>query len=226
MKAILYIRVSTAKQVKEGDSLEMQENKLRKYAELKGFDEIEVITDAGLSGKNDNREGYQKVMEAIKEKKTNAVIVYSLSRFARNTMDTLNAINLMTKKRVAFHSLTENIDTTSPMGNFFITVMAGLAELERKQIGERTKAVLQTKRDKGERVGQIPFGKKLDKKTGKLVDHKTEQRAIEIVKELHKNGLSYAKIADELEQRNLFNKSGRANWNKTQVFRILQKVND
>lgn len=223
MKAILYIRVSTEKQVKDGDSLEMQESRLRKYADVKGYDEIEVISDAGLSGKNDNREGYQRLIQAIKDKKTNAVIVYSLSRFSRNTVDLLNAVSLMSKKRVAFHSLTESIDTTSPMGNFFITVMAGLAELERKQIGERTKAVLQSKKEKGERVGQIPFGKKLDKKTGKLTDNKAEQKAIEIVKELHKEGLSYSRIAEELEQRNLFNKAGKAKWNKTQVHRILQR---
>ena len=143
MKAILNIRVSTSKQVEQGASLNTQEAKLRQYAGFHDFDQVEVIADEGLSGKTTARPGFQRLMDTMRAKGVDAVIVYSLSRFARNTIATLEAIEVMNRRGVAFHSLTENIDTTSPVGRFFLTTLAGLAQLEREQIGERTRAVLQ-----------------------------------------------------------------------------------
>ena len=222
MKAILYVRVSTMKQVNEGDSIDNQTARLKQYASLHGFSDIEVIADEGLSGKTIEREGLQNVMHAVRTHGTDAVIVYSLSRFARNTIATLEAIEVMNKNGVAFHSLTEQLDTTSPIGRFFLTTIAALAQLEREQIGERTRSVMQFKKAQGERVGQIPFGSMLDTTTGKLVDDVNEQAALALVHELHERGLSYTRIASELESRNMMNKAGRSHWTKQQIHRIIR----
>jgi len=222
MKAILYVRVSTMKQVNEGDSIDNQTARLKQYASLHGFSDIEVIADEGLSGKTIEREGLQNVMHAVRTHGTDAVIVYSLSRFARNTIATLEAIEVMNKNGVAFHSLTEQLDTTSPIGRFFLTTIAALAQLEREQIGERTRSVMQFKKSQGERVGQIPFGSMLDTTTGKLVDDVNEQAALALVRELHERGLSYTRIASELESRNMMNKAGRSHWTKQQIHRIIR----
>jgi len=222
MKAILYVRVSTMKQVNEGDSIDNQTARLKQYAALHGFSDIEVIADEGLSGKTIEREGLQNVMHAVRTHGTDAVIVYSLSRFARNTIATLEAIEVMNKNGVAFHSLTEQLDTTSPIGRFFLTTIAALAQLEREQIGERTRSVMQFKKAQGERVGQIPFGSMLDTTTGKLVDDVNEQAALALVHELHERGLSYTRIASELESRNMMNKAGRSHWTKQQIHRIIR----
>ena len=196
MKAILYIRVSTSKQVEQGASLDTQEAKLRQYAGFHDFDQVEVIADEGLSGKTTARPGFQKLMESVRCKEVDAVIVYSLSRFARNTIATLEAIEVMNKRGVAFHSLTESIDTTSPIGRFFLTTRAGLAQLEREQIGERTRAVLQHMKSIGERVGQIPFGSKDD--NGAIIPDENEQAAIALIGKLRSEGLSCRAIATRL----------------------------
>lgn len=222
MKAILYTRVSTTKQAQEGDSLDAQESRLRQYATFRGFDTVDVISDEGLSGKTTARPGFQRVMDAVNARTVDAVIVYSLSRFARNTVATLEAIDTMNRKGVAFHSLTEQLDTTTPVGRFFVTTLAGLAQLEREQIGERTRTVLQFKRANGERVGQIPFGFRLD--GGRLVEDEHEQHAIALVGELRNAGMTYAGIAERLEAQQISNKAGRVKWTKQQVHRILHRV--
>jgi DNA invertase Pin-like site-specific DNA recombinase len=221
MKAILYTRVSTTKQVTDGVSLENQEKRLYQYADLHNYSDLNLITDEGVSGKHSNRVGFNQVMQSVKQNKCNAVIVYSLSRFARNTIDTLKYIEIMNKKDIAFHSLTEQIDTTTPIGRFFLTTLAGLAQLEREQIAERTKSALQHKKSKGERVGQIPFGKKLAKDGKSLVDNEQEMKIVILVKRLRKQGKSYNKIADELIKQRMKNRSGNVKWNTTQIYRLV-----
>ena len=222
MKAILNIRVSTSKQVEQGASLNTQEAKLRQYAGFHDFDQVEVIADEGLSGKTTARPGFQRLMDTMRAKGVDAVIVYSLSRFARNTIATLEAIEVMNRRGVAFHSLTENIDTTSPVGRFFLTTLAGLAQLEREQIGERTRAVLQHMKSMGERVGQIPFGSKDD--NGAIIPDENEQAAIALIGKLRSEGLSCSAIATRLEQLDVRNKAGRPTWSKQQVHRIANRV--
>jgi DNA invertase Pin-like site-specific DNA recombinase len=150
-----------------------------------------------------------------------AVVVYSLSRFARNTVDTLKYIEMMNKKSIAFHSLTEQIDTTTPIGRFFLTTLAALAQLEREQIAERTRSALQFKKKNGERVGQIPFGKKLGDDGRSLVDDQSEKRIIGIVKRMRKRGRTYQQIAIALVDGGHKNKGGNVNWNTTQICRIV-----
>ncbi len=225
MKAIIYTRVSTGRQAKEGDSLEAQESRLQQYAAFKGFNTVELVTDAGVSGKEtNNRPGFVRIMDAVKSGEVDAVIVYSLSRFARNTIATLESVELMNRKGVTFHSLTESIDTTTAAGRFFLTTLAALAQLEREQIGERTSSVLQHKKAQGERVGQIPFGKRLSVDGVQLEDCPAEQKAISIIHKLRKAGYTYDRIASELVERGVKNKVGTASWNTTQIFRIIKRA--
>lgn len=223
MKTILYIRVSTTQQVNDGISLEAQEQRLIQYCEFNGLEVVGILKDEGLSGSNANREGYRKLMDMVKTKEIDAVAVYSLSRFARNTVEVLKSIELMNKNNIQFHSLTEKIDTTSPTGRFFLTTLAALGQLEREQISERTKDALAHKKSKGERTGGIPFGYELDEDGIHLIENQREQSIISIVLSLKELGYSYRNIAKELENRGLKNKTHRIKWSATQIFRILQK---
>jgi site-specific DNA recombinase len=223
MKTAIYIRVSTQKQVTDGLSLENQLQKLNSYCEYNNMDVIDTITDEGISGKTTNRKGYQRLIELVNSKSIDCVCVYSLSRFMRNTVETLQAIELFNKKDVAFHSLTEKIDTTTAIGKFFLTTIASLNTLEREQISERTRDVLQFKIANNQRAGQIPFGKMLDTDGETLINEPNEQKAIQLIIDLRAKGLTYNAIAKELEQRNIQNKAGRVKWNETQISRILKR---
>jgi DNA invertase Pin-like site-specific DNA recombinase len=222
MTAVAYIRVSTARQVEQGSSLEAQQARVRQFCSFKGFDLVEVVSDEGMSGKSTDRPGYQRVLDMVRSRSVDAVVVYSLSRFARNTVATLDAVELMNRRGVTFCSLTEQIDTSTPVGRFFVTTLAALAQLEREQIGERTRTVLQHKRSVGERVGQIPFGQRLV--DGKLVTDEVEQQVIALVKDLRAGGMTYDAIAGELTRRGVVNKGGSVRWYKSQVHTLAHKA--
>ncbi|MBF0467171.1 MAG: recombinase family protein, partial [Nitrospirae bacterium] len=126
MKAIGYIRVSTTEQANEGISLENQTQKIRQYCQLNELELTVIITDAGVSGKTTNRPGLIEVLHLVKTKKVQVVVVYKLDRLSRKVLDTLTMIEMFDKATVAFHSITEKIDTASAMGRFFLNITASL----------------------------------------------------------------------------------------------------
>lgn len=104
-------------------------------------------------------------------------MVHSLSRLARSTRDAIGIAEALGAAGADLVSITEKIDTTTGMGRFFFTTIAALAQLERDQISERTKAALAHKRAKGERVsGRIPYGYKLAEDQVTLVPDPSSSR--------------------------------------------------
>ena len=91
----------------------------------------EILEDAGKSGKDLNREGMQALMDRIKGHSIDAVVVYKLDRLSRRVRDTLSLMDLIEKRSVAFHSITEKIDTKTAMGKFFLNIMASMNQWER-----------------------------------------------------------------------------------------------
>ena len=197
-KAIGYVRVSTTEQATEGISLDNQKAKIRAYCALNDLDLIEIIEDAGKSGKNLNREGIESLLGMIRKKEVGAVIVYKLDRLSRKVIDTLTLIESFEKAGIAFHSLNEKIDTSTAMGRFFLNITASLAQMERDLISERTKDALQMKIANHERAGQVPFGWRLAEDGNALIPHEGEQEVIKQVKRLHGQGLSYRAICEAL----------------------------
>jgi site-specific DNA recombinase len=200
MKTIGYVRVSTDEQAREGISLESQKAKIAAYCELNDLELIEIIEDAGKSGKDLNREGIQSLICEVKAHRIDAVVVYKLDRLSRRVRDTLSLMDLIEKKNIAFHSITERIDTKSAMGKFFLNIMASMNQWERDTISERTRDALHHKIDKGERAGQIPFGWTLDTDGKALLPNAREQKAISLIRDLNGKGYSYRAICRELEK--------------------------
>jgi len=220
MRAVGYIRVSTEDQAKEGVSLDTQREKIIAYCRLKDMTLIEIIEDAGISAKNLNRQGVQKVLEMAQKKELGAVVVYKLDRLFRSTSDALKTTKYFEKVGVSFHSIQETLDTKSALGNFFFTLTAALAEMERRLIGERTRAALQYKRKKGERVGHIPFGYQLGKDGKHILKNPGEQSILRKIRSLSKKGLSLRQIANELNHKGITNR-GRI-WNHMNVKRVAK----
>ena len=104
-------------------------------------------------------------------------------------------------------SITEQIDTDTVMGRFFLTIMGALAQMERELIGERTKAALQFKKERGERLGSTPYGFRLSKDK-KLVEVPKEMRVVKRILKWRKEGRSYGKIAKELNAKKVPTKRG------------------
>lgn len=199
MKTLIYTRVSHKEQEKEGLSLEYQLERCLAYCDYRGMEVGEVITDGGVSGfKTDKRAGWVRIMELVKSGRIDSVVVYSLSRLGRNTEAILGMIRLMREQGVKFHSITENLDSDSATGKFFIAMIAANDQFFRDLTSERIKGVLDMKRSKGEALGSIAYGFQREGKM--LVENEYEMGAVAIVIELREQGKSMAAISAELER--------------------------
>jgi DNA invertase Pin-like site-specific DNA recombinase len=149
--AALYCRVSTSDQ---HSGLESQARALKDYCQQNQITDYELYSDEGISGAKVSRPSLDKMMVAVREGKHSKVIVYSFSRFARSTTHLLAALEEMKKYETDFVSLTERIDTNSPMGRAFFTVIAAIAQLERELVVERVKNGLKNAKAKGKQIGR------------------------------------------------------------------------
>lgn len=163
-KAIGYVRVSTDKQ---GNSVDMQPDKIRKYCEYNGIELINIIIDEDVSGFTpiNDRVGGRKIAEMIKSKSIDCVVTLKLDRLFRNTADALMTTEVWNKKDIALHIVDMSgmsIDTSSAVGRMFITMMAGFSEMERTLISERTSAALQHRKLNKKVYGMAPIGYSVD----------------------------------------------------------------
>lgn len=151
MKVALYARVSTAHQ---GTGLEAQVRALKEYCSLNGIPDIELFTDENQSGTKASRPALDRMMSAVSAGEIGSVIVYSFSRFARSVTHLLSALEIFKAKNVGFVSLTEKIDTSTPIGKAIFVIISAISQLERDLIAERVRNGLANARAKGVLIGR------------------------------------------------------------------------
>lgn len=226
VKAIAYIRVSTEGQATEGVSLEAQQAKIRAWCVANDCDPPELFIDSGISGcRSDNRPELNRALDAVIACK-GVLVVYSLSRLARSTKDTILISERLDKAGCDLVSLSEKIDTTSAAGKMVFRMLAVMAEFERDLISERTTAALAHMKSQGKRVGGIPFGFDLADDGETLLRNDAEQASIALIHELRGEGLSFRKIAAELADRGIITKAGLANWSAKVIRDVLSRQKD
>ena len=207
-KATGYIRVSTQGQADDGVSIEMQQTKLRQWAELNDVELVGVYIDEGLSGKNTVRPGLQNALAEVRGHK-GALVVYSLSRLSRSTRDTLTISEQLDKAGADLVVLVEKIDTTTASGRMVFRMLAAMNEFEREQLAERTSQAMQHMKAQGRRVGSIPHGYKLATDGEHIEPDSREQEVLRQVAELREQGMSLREISTELAKTGVFNRAGR-----------------
>ena len=207
-RAFGYVRVSTDEQVAEGLSLRAQRAAIRAYAKERGFRLIKLYADEGLSGRTLDRPALQELLDRVRGTENEAIIIYRLSRISRSTRDLLALVeDTFVRGNTRLISITEHIDTQTPMGRFFLTIMAALAQMERELISERTRTALRYKQSQGERLGAAPYGFKRGK-TGELVEVRKELTVIRRIFKMRQQGKSYGDIADKLNEDGVPTKRG------------------
>lgn len=206
--AVAYVRVSTGKQRDEGISVDMQIARLKAYAAAHDLAIVAVYGDAVSAKDIKSRPGMQAVLALANRKHIACVLVFKLDRAFRNTVEALQTAKALDKAGVALHSLSENLDTKSAIGNFSFTLMASLAELERKTIAERTRAAMQHMRSQGLYTGgNAPYGFAVDSE-GILVENPEEMAVVQKVRELKANGVSFRKIIGTLDALDIKTRKG------------------
>jgi DNA invertase Pin-like site-specific DNA recombinase len=155
MRAAIYARVSTTGQ---GQSPEMQVRELLEYCERRGWQIAGEYVDSGISGTKDSRPQLNRLVADAHRRRFDAVVVWKFDRFARSVSHLLRALETFNSLGVAFVSLSEQIDTSTPTGKLIFTVLGAVAELEWSLIAERVRAGLRNARSKGKRLGRPPIG--------------------------------------------------------------------
>ena len=199
-KTAIYIRVSTDAQAEEGYSIDAQKEQLTAYCVAKGWKNYELYIDGGWSGSNIDRPEMQRMIEDIKEEKLERCLVYKLDRLSRSQKDVLYIIeDLFMPHGVDFISLTESLDTGTPMGRAMIGILAAFAQLERENIRMRTRMGMKERVKEGYWMGggRVPYGYDYDSKQGILVPNKDAEK-VRLIYKLYIDGQSPQKIANTL----------------------------
>ncbi len=150
LRAAFYVRVSTSNHQQDP---EMQLGDLRPFAAARGWQRVEPYVDR-MTGSKESRPALNRLMADAKQRKFDVVVVWKLDRFARSLKHLINALAEFEALGVAFVSLRDNLDLTTPSGRLMFQIIGAMAEFERSLIQERVCAGLRNARAKGRVLGR------------------------------------------------------------------------
>ena len=222
----LYVRVSTGYQV-DKDSLPFQKKELKAYCKhVLHLDNIEIFEDAGKSGKNTNRPGFERMMKKVRAGLVSHVIVYKIDRISRNLVDFSLMYDDFKYNRVTFISLNEQFDTSSAIGEAVLKIILVFAELERKLTSERVKDIMIGRAQNGLWNGaRVPYAWDWDEET-KFPKH-SEVEAVfgRLMYDMYEETRSSCKVRDYLNKNDIPTKRGGEWTSKTVADFIRNPMN-
>jgi len=196
MKAAIYTRVSTPDQAYNGESLDMQKDRLISYAQSQGWEIYKTYEDGGFSGGSSDRPAFQEMLADARQRKFDVVLVYKIDRLSRSILDFHTTMKLLELNNISFVSLTQQFDTSTSMGRLMLAILVDFANFEREINVDRARDSYLNRLKNGVHSGRTPYGYK--RENGKLVIVPEEK---EIVREIFENGIkgwSSRKIADKI----------------------------
>ena len=211
----LYPRVSTEDQSRYGHSLDEQEESMKKLCDFKGYTIYKIYREEGVSAKSMDRPKFQEMIDDLKSGKINKIIVYKLDRLTRSIQDLESICKLIEETDTSLESVSEEINTDTATGKFFIRMTTILAQLEIERTSERTKFGLTGAAKKGHFSGKAPIGyRKVNKE---LIIDDVESEVVKDIFKSYLNGLSVCAITKELNNKNALNR----HWRTTTIDRML-----
>jgi DNA invertase Pin-like site-specific DNA recombinase len=150
-RVALYARVSTLHGQQDP---EMQLSELREYATSRGLSIYEEYVDQGVSGSKESRPALNRLMSDAQRCRFDAVLVWKIDRFGRSLKHLVNSLADLSAYGIAFISLRDNLDLSTPSGRLMFQIIGAMAEFERALIQERVRAGLRNAKAKGKRIGR------------------------------------------------------------------------
>ena len=213
-----YVRVSTDRQ---DLSLEVQAEKLKAMASIKGLPDLEIIVDEDESAKNLKRPGVQHLLAMVRAGEVSMIIIAKLDRLTRSVRDLAELVDLFNVHGVSLISVSETLDTSTAVGRMMLNVLATVAQWERETIGERTRDALRAKKARGERSGTVPWGKMVVE--GKLVPCEWEEHVASEALRMRAEGCSLTGIAMTLNFRGYVTRKGTP-WRFQYIAKMLKET--
>ncbi|MBP2662737.1 MAG: hypothetical protein H6Q71_685 [Firmicutes bacterium] len=223
IKVAAYLRVSTEEQAEQNISLPLQQSRLLAYCESRQWDLFDFYIDDGYSGKDLSRPDMTRLINDAKSNKFDMVLVVKLDRLSRRQQHVMYLIeDILMPRKIGFSSVTENFDTTTPMGRAMLGIMAAFAQLERETIVERVTDAKKEAAKQGRFMGGTsPYGYSHDAATKSL---KVDPLQADIVRFIYdeylKGQAGYQGIADMLQARKVPPHTAKE-WHRTSISVIL-----
>ena len=151
MRVAIYGRVST---LDKGQDVTMQTHELREYSVRRGWEIAGGYVDAGISGAKESRPELNRLMADAKLRKFDAVAVWKLDRFGRSLKHLVTALADLESLGIAFVSLRDGFDLSTPSGRLMFQIIGAMGEFERNLIRERVRAGMAHARAKGRKMGR------------------------------------------------------------------------
>ena len=228
-KVALYIRVSTADQVDAGHSLPAQEAALKADAFKRQKSIYKVYCDAGISGSNEDRKGLQALLVDARRGNFSEVLTWKVSRVSRNLSHLLKIIDELNHLGIEFRSLTEQFDARTPIGQFCLTMMGSVAQMQRDAWTESLIIGMERRARCGLSNGLQTLGYKLvpdptdPRSRTKLQIVPSEAIIVERAFNLYLQGLGFKAIASLLNKEDKQGKNG-ASFTSASISRLLHNV--
>ena len=192
----IYVRVSTEEQAKEGLSIDAQIDKCKSFCRARDWGVFNIYKDAGYSAGSLKRPALELMLRDAQDKRFDIILVYKIDRFSRKLRDLILVLEDLKRGGINFTSVTEQIDTTSAMGEAFFQIIGVFAQLERGMVKERVELAFDRKIQLGESIHRAPFGYGyIDKK---LVPDEHAEKVREIF-EMWASGINYKEICAKFD---------------------------
>ncbi|MDR0492167.1 MAG: recombinase family protein [Nitrososphaerota archaeon] len=216
-----YCRVST-EQDDQLNSLDNQKRYFEKYIENNiEWEFCGLYVDEGISGTSvEKRTGFQRMVTDAEGRKFDLLLTKEISRFARNTLDSIFYTRKLKGLGVGVLFMNDNINTLDSDAELRLTIMSSIAQEESRKTSERVRWGQKRQMEKGVVFGGKAFGYNL--KDGKLTINEAESKTVRLIFDLYLSGMGTTILCKELENRGITSPSGKTRWDNATVRQILK----
>ena len=224
MNVAAYARVST-----DLDNQRISLDSQQKYYNSKIIDNpnwnlVEVYVDEGISATGVGRRlGFQRMMRDVGRGKIDLILTKSVSRFARNTLDTLKYVRKLRKNGVGIYFEEENINTLDMNGELLLTILSSISQQESLNLSAHVNVAMKHKMENGEPCGTVKcYGYDYNKQTKEMTIIPEQAEVIKMMAKWYLEGDGTCKISRKLNDMKILPPCGKGLWREESVSRILK----
>lgn len=224
LRVTAYCRVSTG----DEEQLNSYESQKKYYKEKitsnSNWYFTEIYADEAISGTLDyKRTDFMRMIQDALDNKFDMILTKSISRFARNTVDTLKYVRILKERNIAVLFEEENINTLEMSGELLLTILSSVAQQESENVSTHVKLGLKMKKQRGELVGfNNCLGYSYDAKSNKMIINQEEADIVREIFSLYLKGYGSNGIAKKLTELQIKTPKGNKKWNENSILRILK----